>query len=93
MNRSSINYGLVKNAHNFWIKGSRVKCSGYRIQNNLKHEVKRHFKNKKKECLIAKRNDHEANSKNKNIRDLYTDTNDFKKGYQPITNILKGQEG
>ena len=30
----------------------------------------------------------ETNSKIKNIRDLYRGINDFKKGYQPRTNIV-----
>ena len=33
------------------------------------------------------------NSKIKNIRDLYKDSNDFKNGYQPRTNIVKDEEG
>ena len=33
------------------------------------------------------------NSKMKNIRDLYRDISDFKKGYQPRTNIVKDEKG
>jgi len=33
--------------------------------------------------------EHETNSKIKNIRDLYRDINDFKKGYQPRCNKVK----
>jgi hypothetical protein len=29
---SSINHSLMTNFYDFWIKGSRLKCSGYRIQ-------------------------------------------------------------
>jgi hypothetical protein len=32
-------------------------------------------------------------SKNKNIRDLYSGINDFKKGYQPRTNVVKDENG
>jgi len=32
MNLSRINPGLMKNVEVFWIKGSGLKCSGYRIQ-------------------------------------------------------------
>jgi hypothetical protein len=32
-------------------------------------------------------------SKNKNIRDMHRRINDFKKGYQPRTNIVKGEKG
>jgi hypothetical protein len=33
------------------------------------------------------------NSKNKNIRDLYRGTNEFKWGYQPRNNLLKNENG
>jgi hypothetical protein len=33
------------------------------------------------------------NSKIKKIRDLYRGINDLKKGYQPITNIVKDEKG
>ena len=35
----------------------------------------------------------ETNSKIQNIRDLYRDINDFKKGYQPRCNIVKDEKG
>jgi len=35
----------------------------------------------------------ETNSKIKNIRDLYGGINDFKKGYQPRTNIVNDDKG
>ena len=35
----------------------------------------------------------ETNSKINNIRDLYRGINDFKKGYQPRTIIVKNEEG
>jgi len=34
-------------------------------------------------------NELETNSKNKNIRDLYRGINEYKKGYQPRTNLIK----
>jgi C4-type Zn-finger protein len=48
---------------------------------------------KKREYLKSKINELETNSKNKNIRELYRGINDFKKGYQPRTNILKDENG
>jgi hypothetical protein len=42
-----------------------------------------------KEYLKAKNNELETKSKKKKIRDLYRDINDFKKGYQPRTNVAK----
>jgi hypothetical protein len=35
----------------------------------------------------------ESNSKNKNIRDLYRGINEFKKGYQPRTSLVKHERG
>ena len=35
----------------------------------------------------------ETNSKTKNIRDLYRNISDFKKDYQPSTNIVKDEKG
>jgi len=61
--------------------------------NNVRHEVSRHFRNKKKAYLRAKIEELETNSKNKNIRDLYRGINGFKKGYQPRCNIVKDEKG
>jgi len=61
--------------------------------NNVRRELSRHFRNKKKAYLKAKIEDLETNSKNKNIRDLYRGINDFKKGYQPRCNIVKDEKG
>jgi hypothetical protein len=35
----------------------------------------------------------ELNSKNKNIRDLYRSITEFRKGYQPKTNLVKDERG
>jgi hypothetical protein len=35
----------------------------------------------------------ESNSKNKNIRGLYKGVNEFKKVYQPRTNLVKDERG
>ena len=59
--------------------------------NNVRREASRHFRNKTKAYLKAKIDELETNSKIKNIRDLCRDINDFKKGYQPRTNILKDE--
>jgi hypothetical protein len=53
--------------------------------NNIKREASRHFRIKKKEYPKPEIDKRETNSKIKNIRDLYRDINDFKKGYQPRT--------
>ena len=61
--------------------------------NNVRREASRHFRNKKKAYLKAKIEDLETNSKIKNIRDLYRGISDFKKGYQPRTNIVMDETG
>jgi len=55
---------------------------------NVRREASIHFRNKKKEYLKAKIDGLETNSTIKNIRDLYRGIIDFKKGYQPRTNIV-----
>jgi hypothetical protein len=60
--------------------------------NNVRHETNRTFSNKKREYL-EEFNELETNSKNKNIRDLYRSINEFKKGYQPRTNLVKNEDG
>jgi hypothetical protein len=49
--------------------------------------------NKKREYLKDKINETELKSKNKNIRDLYRGVTEFKKGYQPKTNLVKDESG
>ena len=61
--------------------------------NTVRSDASRHFRNKKKAHLKAKIEKLETNSKIKNIRDLYRGINDFKKGYQPRTNIVKDDKG
>jgi hypothetical protein len=43
--------------------------------------------------MKAKIEELETNIKIKNIRDLYRGINNFKKGYQPRTNVVKGGKG
>ena len=61
--------------------------------NNARREASRHFRNKKKAYLKAKIENLETNNKIKNISDLYRGISDFKKGYQPRTNIVKDETG
>jgi hypothetical protein len=66
---------------------------------NVRREASRNFSTKKKkggvgvEYLENKINELETNSKNMNIRDLYRGINEFKKGYQPRTNMVKEENG
>jgi hypothetical protein len=61
--------------------------------NSVRHEVSRHFRNKKKVYLRAKIEELETNNKINIIRDLYRGINEFKKGYQPRCNIVKDEKG
>jgi RNA polymerase-interacting CarD/CdnL/TRCF family regulator len=47
----------------------------------------------KREYLKEKINELEINSKNKIIRDLYKDMNEFKKDYQSRSNLIKNGNG
>jgi len=44
---------------------------------NVRRVASRHFRNKKKEYLKAKIDEHETNSKIKNIRNVYWGISDF----------------
>ena len=61
--------------------------------NNVRRNANRHFRNKKKAYLKAKIEELETNSKINNVRDLYRGINDFKKGYEPRTIIVKEEKG
>jgi hypothetical protein len=60
---------------------------------NVRRENSRHFRNKKREYLKDKISEIDLNSKNKNIRDLYRGITEFKKGYQPKTNLVNDERG
>ena len=61
--------------------------------NNVRRDASRYFRNKNKAYLKAKIEELETNSKINNIRDLHRGINDFKKGYQPRTVIVKDEKG
>jgi predicted RNA-binding protein len=60
--------------------------------NNLNNVSQSTFQDKKREYLKAKINKLKKNSTNKNIRELYRGISDFKKGYQPRTNIVQNEK-
>jgi hypothetical protein len=60
---------------------------------NVRREASRFFRNNEREYLKGKITDIELKSKNKNIRDLYRGITEFKKGYQPKTNLVKDERG
>jgi hypothetical protein len=59
----------------------------------VRHEANRYFKNKKRKYLKDKIYEIAMNSKNKNIRDLFGGTNEFKRGYQLRNNLVKDENG
>jgi hypothetical protein len=61
--------------------------------NNVRHEVSRHFRNKKREYLENKINELAKNSKNMNTRHIYRGINEFKRDYQPRSNFVKDENG
>jgi len=68
-----------------WVQNPNQRSVGN--LNNVRREVSRHFRNKKKEYLKAKIEELKTNCENKIIADLYGGINEFKKGYRPRTNI------
>ena len=58
---------------------------------NVRLEASTHFGNKQLAYLKAKIEEPKINNKIKNIRDLYRGISDFKKGYQPRTNVVKDE--
>jgi len=61
--------------------------------NNVRRNASRHFRKEKKAYLKIKIEELEINSKFNNVRELYIGINDFKKGYQPRTIIVKDEKG
>jgi hypothetical protein len=60
---------------------------------DVRREASTHFRHKKRKYLKDKINELESNSKNKNTRDLCKGINQFKKGYQPGTNLVDDERG
>jgi len=82
-----------KQAKMQWQKIQQSNTKQCRQSKQCKMGASRHFRNKKKEYLKAKIEKLETNSKIKNIRDLYMGISDYKKAYQPRTNIVKDEKG
>ena len=61
--------------------------------NSIRRDASRHFRNKKKAYMKVKVEELETKSKINNVMDLYRGINDFKKGYQPRTTIVKDEKG
>jgi hypothetical protein len=61
--------------------------------NNERCGSSRYFRNKRREYLKCKINELATNSKNNNIRDLYREIHEFKRGSQPTNNLVKDENG
>jgi hypothetical protein len=61
--------------------------------NNVRRDASRHIRIKKREYLKDRINELATNSENKNIRDLYREMNEFKRGYKPRNNLVKFENG
>jgi hypothetical protein len=59
--------------------------------NNIRREVSRHFRNKKRKYLKDEIDELATNSKKKNIIHLYRRINEFNRGYQPRRNLAKDE--
>ena len=76
-----------------WIQGYVWMYGGGEIKHDcVECDASTHFRNKKKAYLKVKIEESETNSNIKNFRDLYRGINDFKKVYQPITNVVKDEK-
>ena len=73
--------------------GTKSKSKQCNTINNVRRDASRHFGNKRKGYLKAKLEELQTNSEVKNIKDLYRGISDFKKSYQPRTNIVKDEKG
>jgi hypothetical protein len=88
---SSKLFDLWKQGKLQWLQDTR-KINGVNL-NNERHEDSRNFRNKKKEYLKENINELGTNRKNKNIRDLYGGINEFKRVYQPRSNLVEYEKG
>jgi hypothetical protein len=61
--------------------------------NTIRCESSRNFRNKKREYLRDKIHALATNCKNKTLETLYGGINDFKRGYQPKSNLMKDENG
>jgi phage-related tail protein len=77
-------------------KGRKLNSSVHRTQAKLwqtvRCETRTHFRNKKREYFKHKINKLGTHIKNDNVRDLYRGVNEFTKGYQSRTNLLKHEK-
>jgi hypothetical protein len=74
-----------------WLQ-DRSKINGDNL-NNIRQETRRHFRNKKRTYLKDALGELATNSKNKNIRVMYRGITEFKRGYQPRSNLMKDENG
>ena len=63
------------------------------VYSDVRCDICRTFKKKKRNYMRAKVNKLEENINNKNIRENYKGINEFKKGYQPRAHVIKKDDG
>jgi hypothetical protein len=76
-----------------WLRDPSEINRDYLNNTRRKREANRNFRNKKTEYPKGKINELATNSKRKNIRDLYRRINEFKRGYQNRSNLIKDENG
>jgi hypothetical protein len=91
---------LTNNVQNLQIKECRLNYHGYRTQAHVCAGVLNNAdlklvdtSRKTEEYSTGKIDDLVKDSKDKNIRGTCRGINEFKKGYQPRTNLINGQNG
>jgi len=76
------------------VAGCKPSKSNINSLNNVRCEASRHFRSTKKEYLKQKLIYLKLTVRlKKKVRDLYRSISDFKKGYQPRTNIVQDDKG
>ncbi|PNF37363.1 hypothetical protein B7P43_G17726, partial [Cryptotermes secundus] len=86
--KESLGYYELKK-HKPWFNEG---CNGDNL-NNIRCETSKHFRNTKTDYQKDKTDELAMNSKNKNIRDLYRGINNFERGYQSSSNLVKDENG
>jgi len=74
-----------------WLQGPNQSNVGNLI--DVRRVASRHSRKKRRNIYEQNLTNLKNNCKTKNIRDLYSGNNEFKKGYQPITNIINDEKG
>jgi hypothetical protein len=82
-------YNIVNRAILQWLQDPN-EINGDNL-NNVRNEANSHFRNKNRKYLKDRINELAKYSKNKN-RDLYRGINEFERGYQPRSNLVRDEK-